>query len=127
MLTLHTLLRRIDRDSASSMPSPYLSHALKIVRATLKHCATPTAHFIPSDNILTGKKVDLGQHTTGRHVDLGEGGWDTILNQSTINYNEHAVRRWADVGLVYADYYFLEVGNKLLEMERRGWLSATEL
>ncbi|KAG9002846.1 hypothetical protein FRB94_003529 [Tulasnella sp. JGI-2019a] len=111
MLTLHTLLRQID---PSAPPSPYLSHALKIIRATLKYCCTPPARFIPSDQMTPS-------------VDLGEGAWDTILNQSTINYNEHARRRWADVGLVYADYYFLEVGNKLLEMERRGWIAEEEM
>ncbi|KAG8856226.1 hypothetical protein FRB96_006538 [Tulasnella sp. 330] len=123
MLTLHTILRRID---SPTVPSPYLSHALKIVRATLKYCSTPAAHFIPS-NTASGQKIDLHSYTAGRRINLGEGGWDTILNQSTINYNEHARRRWADVGLVYADYYFLEVGNKLLEMERRGWITKQEL
>ncbi|KAG8965334.1 hypothetical protein FRC05_003279 [Tulasnella sp. 425] len=108
MLTLHSLLRR--RPGPSS--SPYLSHALKIIRATIKYCSTPQARF-----------------TAGKPpaVDLGEGQWDTILNQSTINYNENAPWRKADCGLVYADYYFLEVGNKLLEMERRGWISSKDL
>ena len=49
-----------------------------------------------------------------QHIEMGIG--DTILNGATINNFEFAPRRWADHGLVYADYYFLLVGNKLLEM-----------
>lgn len=42
--------------------------------------------------------------------------FDAILGRSTANFNEnHADRHW-DHGLVYADYYFLEFGNRLLEM-----------
>ncbi len=47
-------------------------------------------------------------------VDLGEG--ETIVNGATINNFEFAPRRWANHGLVYADYFFLLCGNKLLEM-----------
>ena len=48
------------------------------------------------------------------NVDSGEG--DMVLKGATINVYEHAPRRWAKHGLVYADYYILLVGNKLLEM-----------
>ncbi|KAJ5692989.1 Six-hairpin glycosidase-like protein [Penicillium macrosclerotiorum] len=42
--------------------------------------------------------------------------FDSILERSTANFNEdHADRHW-DHGLVYADYYFLELGNRLLDM-----------
>jgi hypothetical protein len=40
----------------------------------------------------------------------------TILDHATVNNYEHANRRIADHGLVYADYYFLEVGNRLIDM-----------
>lgn len=40
----------------------------------------------------------------------------TILDHSTVNNHEHANVRIADTGLVYADYYFLEVGNRLIDM-----------
>jgi hypothetical protein len=47
----------------------------------------------------------------------GEGNhFDGILMHATANNNEDAFKRYADHGLVYADYYFLEVGNKLLRM-----------
>ncbi|KAJ5606074.1 Six-hairpin glycosidase-like protein [Penicillium lagena] len=42
--------------------------------------------------------------------------FDAILGRSTANFNaNHADRHW-DHGLVYADYYFLEFGNRLLDM-----------
>ncbi|KAH8556085.1 glycoside hydrolase family 88 protein [Umbelopsis sp. PMI_123] len=40
----------------------------------------------------------------------------TILDHATVNNYEHAINRIADHGLVYADYYFLEVGNRLIDM-----------
>lgn len=42
--------------------------------------------------------------------------WDAILKHSTANNNEHALVRYSDVGLVYADFYFLELGNQLMRM-----------
>lgn len=46
---------------------------------------------------------------------MGKGA-ETILEGSTVNNYEFAPRQWADHGLVYADYYFLLVGNLLLDM-----------
>jgi hypothetical protein len=44
------------------------------------------------------------------------GSFDGILERSTANFNQdHADRTW-DHGLVYADYYFLELGNRFLDM-----------
>jgi hypothetical protein len=41
---------------------------------------------------------------------------DTILDRATVNNNQDAVSPVKNTGLVYADYYFLEVGNRLLEI-----------
>jgi hypothetical protein len=41
---------------------------------------------------------------------------DTILDHATVNNNLAANNQVRDTGLVYADYYFLEVGNRLLEI-----------
>ncbi|KNG89014.1 hypothetical protein ANOM_002400 [Aspergillus nomiae NRRL 13137] len=42
--------------------------------------------------------------------------FEAILEKSTANFNgNHPDRSW-DHGLVYADYYFLELGNRLLDM-----------
>lgn len=40
----------------------------------------------------------------------------TILDHSTANNYRFSLNPVADHGLVYADYYFLEVGNRLLDM-----------
>lgn len=47
-------------------------------------------------------------------VELGE--YDTILKNSTTQNNIDSVKKWRNHGLVYADYYFLLIGNKLLEL-----------
>lgn len=94
-------------------PSRYLAAALSIIRVVCSNHLNPAA-------ALLGKKIQLETVEHGcveevvQHVDIGMG--DTILNGATINNFEFAPRRWADHGLVYADYYFLLVGNKLLEM-----------
>lgn len=44
------------------------------------------------------------------------GTMDTILGHATINNNPDTYERIIDHGLVYGDYYFLCVGNKLLEL-----------
>ncbi|KAF9886870.1 hypothetical protein FE257_010993 [Aspergillus nanangensis] len=51
------------------------------------------------------------------HISNGETpAAETILTGATINNYEFAPRRWANHGLVYADYYFLLFGNMLLEL-----------
>lgn len=80
----------------------YYDAALWIASGVIKTSLGPQARFVTTP---TGdRKVDLGGH-------------DTILLHATINNYEYAPRRWADHGLVYADYYFILFGNKLLEMD----------
>lgn len=43
-------------------------------------------------------------------------GSDTILVGATVNNNKDAITPSFETGLVYADYYFLEVGNRLMEL-----------
>lgn len=79
----------------------YLDGALRIVSGVVASSLSPEATIFTTS---TGDEaVDLGGH-------------DTILLHATINNYEFAPRKWADHGLVYADYYFLLFGNKLLEM-----------
>lgn len=81
----------------------YLASALRLVESVCRlSFSKPEARFV-------------GVSPSG--VPISDvGGHDTILLNATINNYEFAPRRWADHGLVYADYYFLRIGNKLLEM-----------
>jgi uncharacterized protein YyaL (SSP411 family) len=81
---------------------PYLKAAMHLLTSVLTMSVATPAIFVVS------KEGTLG-------VEMGAGE-ETILKNATINNYEFAPRRWADHGLVYADYYFLLVGNKLLEM-----------
>ena len=47
-------------------------------------------------------------------IKVSESGFDAILRNSTTNWNPDAHKKYKDHGLVYADYYLLEFGNKLL-------------
>jgi hypothetical protein len=82
--------------------SPYLAAALRIVKETIDLSLSPDkAKFSVGDD---------------GEVDVADGTWDGILMNATANNNENAVVRYWDHGLVYADYYFLEFGNKLMRM-----------
>lgn len=79
----------------------YLRAAIRIVNAVVETCLAPSAVFID---------------TCGRKDSVDLGGSETIVLSSTINNYEFAPRRWADHGLVYADYFFLLIGNTMLDM-----------
>lgn len=49
-------------------------------------------------------------------IKLENSAFEAILRHSTSNNNEHAHQPYQDHGLVYADYFLLEFGNKLLRM-----------
>lgn len=85
----------------TSEDSGYLEAALRIISGVLSLSLSPEAQFF---------KTSRGNEA----VDLG--GPETIVMKATINNYEFAPRRWADHGLVYADYYFLLIGNELLKM-----------
>ena len=85
----------------------YLDTALSILNAVVKMPLSPEARFISSSS-------SKGENTE-QIVDMGDGP-EIIILKVTINHYEFAPRRWADHGLVYADYYFMLVGNQLLEM-----------
>lgn len=48
-----------------------------------------------------------------------EGKGDALFDRSTVNDNPNAFHRMSEHGLVYADYYFLETGNRLLDILER--------
>jgi hypothetical protein len=82
--------------------SPYLDHALQIVRQTI-------------DLSLSHDPTSLTLSQTGERA-VAAGNWDSVLMNATINNNEYSLSRSNNTGLVYADYYFLQFGNRLLEM-----------
>lgn len=82
--------------------SPYLASALRIAKETI-------------DLSLSSDRASFSIAGDGA-VTVEKGSWDGILMNATANNNENAVVRYSDHGLVYADYYFLEFGNKLMRM-----------
>ncbi|QKD56650.2 Six-hairpin glycosidase-like protein [Fusarium oxysporum Fo47] len=108
MLLIHQSLQ------SCSEPSPYLGHALRIVDSVCERHLNPAAS--QKQDLGTIPTVENGRATIVKCVETAAGLGDTILNGATINNFEFAPRRWADHGLVYADYFFVLFGNKLLEM-----------
>ncbi|KAF4307161.1 Unsaturated glucuronyl hydrolase [Botryosphaeria dothidea] len=101
LLLLYETLKEEGREDAEG----FLDAAVKSVEGIVETCLAPLA--------ASGKKCNGLAGEPG--VDSGPG-WESIVMHATISNYEHALKRSADTGLVYADYYFLLVGNKLLEM-----------
>lgn len=109
MLLIHEA--RVERGEESR----YFAEALEILKnVCARHLNSPDkfeSHQVPLDTVESFQlehqaKIGVENCNTS----------ETILGGATINNYEYAPRRWANHGLVYADYYFLLVGNKLLEM-----------
>ncbi|KAJ5641452.1 glucuronyl hydrolase [Penicillium lividum] len=102
MLLLHQALQAGEKEKYDGRR--YLDAALSIARDTI-------AYALDKGDVAR-LEVD-GE--TGK-VKVPAGSWDAILRHSTANNNSNALMRYKDHGLVYADYYFLEFGNRLLRM-----------
>ncbi|KIR71930.1 glycosyl hydrolase family 88 [Cryptococcus deuterogattii CA1014] len=96
LLMLYRLLRPTNPLAAEQ----YLTKSFKLVDDLMRECRTGKATL------------------QGDRVVWGEGGWETILEHSTINGNELATKRLLDHGLVYADFYFMQYGNELLKLRQ---------
>ncbi|RDL31325.1 Uncharacterized protein BP5553_09534 [Venustampulla echinocandica] len=97
----------------------FLAAVRRIVADTLElSLATKSAFVVP----IAHPTAESGTYPTVIEVDdgrkEGEGVvvFDAILKNATANNNEFSYKIYSDHGLVYADYYFLELGNKLLRM-----------
>jgi hypothetical protein len=99
LLLLHQALQ----GTQSLGNSVYLTAALRVVSDTVGYS-------------LDRSDVACFAVDEGGKVRVAPGTWDAILKHSTANNNANALMRYRDLGLVYADYYFLEFGNKLLRM-----------
>ncbi|CAK7243034.1 MAG: hypothetical protein STHCBS139747_004541 [Sporothrix thermara] len=104
-LSVSMSMKMNERDTANEKyDGRYLTAALRIAHDTL-------GYSLDREDV-AAFKVD--SDTGAIHVPPGA--WDAILRHSTANNNQYALTRYSDVGLVYADYYFLEFGNQLLRM-----------
>ena len=106
MIVLYGQLLGIgDHDSAKR----YLDYAMAIAKDTVALAYNCGEMKLVFDE----KSSKIRAETCGG---VTERRFDAILERSTANFNEnHADRHW-DHGLVYADYYFLELGNRLLNL-----------
>ncbi|KAJ5377849.1 Six-hairpin glycosidase-like protein [Penicillium cataractarum] len=87
----------------------YLDHAMAIAKDTVALAYNRDEMRLKFDEESGKIRVGPSGGANGRR-------FDAILERSTANFNEnHPDRDW-DHGLVYADYYFLELGNRLLDM-----------
>ncbi|EHK19740.1 glycoside hydrolase family 88 protein [Trichoderma virens Gv29-8] len=103
--------------------STYLESAIRIVKAVCSKHMMPESCFTTATSTLDTVEQDTHNVQTELTVRQDDTTPQTILGGATINNYEFAPRRWANHGLVYADYYFLLFGNKLLEMQATTSLS----
>ncbi|KAE8416023.1 Six-hairpin glycosidase-like protein [Aspergillus pseudocaelatus] len=106
MLILYGQLAGIGELAAAKR---YLDYALSIAKDTVELAYNRDKRRLRLYEQDGAIKVESYQISNGDR-------FDAILEKSTANFNgNHADRAW-DHGLVYADYYFLELGNRLLDM-----------
>jgi hypothetical protein len=79
--------------------------AVRIVEDTLNLCLAQEQAKL----IINGSTINVGDVEPGKS-------FESILKHATANHNPKALRRYWDHGLVYADYYLIEFGNRLLRM-----------
>ena len=116
LLIVHQALQGVPTAEAERLSggTNFLDVALRMVSETLDMAYdTDLASFVVPDPTLE-KKNGLVNGSVTAHVEIKPSGFEAILRHSTTNWNEHAHRKYKDHGLVYADYYLLEFGNKLL-------------
>lgn len=114
MLLLHQILSTQtyigNHDRPLPSPRRYLDSVMDIIRDTLDYCLRPVSDHDTVKFHTDGNRISTASSSKP------EDRWDSILAHASANNNENALMRYADHGLVYADYYFLELGNKLLRM-----------
>lgn len=106
MTILYGLLQGAGGDELAKR---YLDYSLAIAKDTV-------ALAYNNDDMGMSFDSETGKINTYRMGTVEGRSFDAILERSTANFNQdHADRTW-DHGLVYADYYFLELGNRFLDM-----------
>lgn len=88
----------------------FLRHALLIAEHTIALCC-------PRDELRL--VIQPGKDGVPKAVAVGIDGsvpaFEALLRCATANFNKDFAIRYSNHGLVYADYYFLELGNRLLQ------------
>ncbi|KAF8861878.1 glycoside hydrolase family 88 protein [Acephala macrosclerotiorum] len=76
-----------------------------------------STRFLSSAIRVTKETIELSlSQERASFADVEEPKFDAILRNATACKNEDSLRRYWDHGLVYADYYFLELGNNFIRM-----------
>lgn len=99
LIAAYEMLLLYKHDRISSLR--YFHSALQILYGVISMSLSP--------------KATLSVEDDGREA-VSFRGPETVVLNATINNNECAPCRWPDHGLVYADYYFLLIGNALLDL-----------
>lgn len=108
------LIHRVLAARGDGKSQRYLSAALRMASAVCTLHLNPPAEYVTEYEEMETVEHGGSIQIPGRvRVKMNQG--DTIVNGATINNYEFAPRRWADHGLVYADYFFLLFGNELLK------------
>ncbi|KAL1594600.1 hypothetical protein SLS60_010361 [Paraconiothyrium brasiliense] len=116
LVIIHQALQALPFEEAHKLSpwgTDFLHVALDIVSQTLDMALDSDFASLESPATVNGDSA------TNTPLNIKESGFEAILRHSTANHNEHAHKPYWDHGLVYADYFFLEFGNKLL---RAGYL-----
>ncbi|CAK7210024.1 hypothetical protein SBRCBS47491_000630 [Sporothrix bragantina] len=120
MLLLHEAVSAGTEGVSRNKGNDYLAAALRIVSLVCRVYLCPPAQFVlqhePLHTVETSSHEAASSIRMVPRLEVDAGNVPAIVRGATINNFEHAPRRWADHSLVYADYYFLLVGNKLLDM-----------
>lgn len=111
-LIIYQSLQSLPTATAAELSSTdFLDLALQVVSQTLdmSYDRDLAAFEAPVKGMVNGESHQ-------QELRIKATGFECILRNSTTNWNEHAHKKYKDHGLVYADYYLLEFGNKLLRM-----------
>lgn len=106
LVIIHQALQMLEKPVTIAPERSFLDEALQIIGEILD---------MSLDRDFASLEIEPEQATRETEsFKVRESGFDAILRHSTSNRNQHAHQPYWDHGLVYADYYLLEFGNKLL-------------
>lgn len=110
-LIIHQSLQALSVSATQQLSTNtnFLDLALQIISETLdmSYDQDRASFEVPAKGVVNGTSAN-------GELKVAESKFECILRNSTTNWNEHAHMKYKDHGLVYADYYLLEFGNKLL-------------